>query len=800
MEKAATTLNDLWKRIPRGQHTAFIGPSLPEPPAALGLFVVHVRCDVPQTTLGPLLDARHKIDRLLGGDAPLLDQARERVVAGLRRRLLGDMPAHADGVDLVEAANRMAAHFGSRCALVFEAAEAADPATIETLRKILARPGWLKLPIVLWFRDEPKGDVTALLDALSAAEGAEAVLREAPPAAAEEGMAPPAIDWRTMPPDVLRVLRAGALVGSGFEVGLVAALLNMNVLDALEAIQRAADLGVPLVDRGEGRFHLPEPLLASLRASTLPSLALVWHRMLASLLRTEPAAESVALGEPPAPIAEPQPSSPASEAPPAAQAPEAAPPSEEAPYAEMFGESAAPQKASETEEAEARADGAADADADAPPSEAPRPGSFIGGFTWLDGPPRSEPASRPDRPIRIEVASRPETNDAPEPSTRPPSSHGAHLADDARAASHLAAAGEVEASAERYRAAAEKAAGLGAFTQAFAHGQRAIQLIEGLPLTRERRRLRAQLHADLGRLQWQAPGPDPAFTLRRALAALEKARALVAPEDPPALRTEIATLIASVCYDLGDMRSLERALDELTRETRALLDAGDAVGAARLLNDQAAVYVRMGDPVRAVHLLTESRTIFEQRAPNEPVAMLELAETDHLLARIPLHVPPRPGRESDALSMGLDHALAAERTYKKLGMMRELGRVWETMGRLELRKGRLERASERLSASLSLGQQIGDVVGLARSAAAMSEVLAASGRYRDAAALLGDSIALNLEKGSPIGLAHNRHALESLARRSASDPAAQRALATVAERLASAESLLGRLSLPGERG
>jgi hypothetical protein len=195
--------------------------------------------------------------------------------------------------------------------------------------------------------------------------------------------------------------------------------------------------------------------------------------------------------------------------------------------------------------------------------------------------------------------------------------------------------------------------------------------------------------------------------------------------------------------------------------------------------------------------LTESRSVFEQRAPNDPVAIIELAETDHLLARIPLHVPPRPGREVDALNMGLDHAIAAERTYKRLGAPRELGRVWETMGRLELKKGRLDRAAERLSASLTIGQKTGDVMGLARAAAAMSEVLAATGRYREALSLLGDSIALNLEKGSPIGLAYNRRVFESLAKRASKDPGTQQMLRAVAERLNAAESALPRINIPG---
>ena len=202
--------------------------------------------------------------------------------------------------------------------------------------------------------------------------------------------------------------------------------------------------------------------------------------------------------------------------------------------------------------------------------------------------------------------------------------------------------------------------------------------------------------------------------------------------------------------------------------------------------------------MRATHLLTESRRIFEARAATDPVAMVEMAETDHLFARIPLHVAARPGREADALTMGLDHALAAERSYQKLGAKRELARVWETMGRLELRKGRFERARARLVAAVELEESIGDLVGLARSTAALSELLAASGRWKEALGVLGDSVALNFEKGSPIGLAFNRRALEALAPSAGSAGEAGAALRAVERELTQAEAVLGRMKLPGE--
>jgi tetratricopeptide (TPR) repeat protein len=371
--------------------------------------------------------------------------------------------------------------------------------------------------------------------------------------------------------------------------------------------------------------------------------------------------------------------------------------------------------------------------------------------------------------------------------------------DGGRAAGHLSAAGEMEAAAAQFLEAALQASEVGAYPQALAYAQKSLALLEELPVSAPRRRLRARALAELGRLHWQCAGPDVSFTLAGALEVLGQARSLLRPDDPPALWAEIDRLIAGVCYDIGDMRSLERALDVLTHSSRLLLNAGDAQGAARLLNDQAAVYVRMGDPVRATHLLSESRKIFEERAATDPVAMLELAETDHLFARIPLHVAARPGRESDALLMGLDHAIAAERTYKKIGAKRDLARVWETMGRLELKRGRLDRAATRLLSAIQVQESIGDILGLAKTTATLSEVFAANGRFRDALTVLGDSIALNLEKGSVIGLAYNRRALEALVRSAPPGAGLADGIKEVASRLMTAESVLGRISLPGER-
>lgn len=867
-------MEELWQRVSRGKHSALLGRLTPEPPSELNLRVVRVSCDGPATALGPLMEAARKVEQILGGPVPLLDQARQRVVSGLRRRLLGDVPATGPDGTLVETLNRLATESEKKPVLVFDAVDAADEATLEALRQIVLRSGWLKLPLVLSFRSRsPSSGAHTLLEAIRVTEGEDAVLGGDPAEAARADEAPPThVDWRALPPDVLRVLRAGAVVGSGFEAELIAALLRKEPLDVLDCIQRAADAGVPIDDRGEGRFYLHEGHVDALRSSVLPSVARAWHRVLAAILSGEssigpqssprsmamaapssppsPSQPPAAKAPPPEPSRPSMPSSgaidasappatneigaptdgldrpsreelqPAAAAPPRPQ-PMSAPPHSPStpdsggsaettqlqwPYAEIFA-----RESGEFPPGEAGAapdDGSEDASLGHVPDDATSAasaGPVIASVAANDVP--AAAAERPSFPSRADSPVPPEPSapwsfDAARQRREGPRSIPTKGAsgNGGRAASHLSAAGEVEAAAAQFMTAALQASEVGATAQAFAYTQKALALLDELPSSPKRRRLRARLLAELGRLQWLSAGPDVSFTLAGALDVLTQARALLREDDPPELWAEIERMIAGVCYDIGDLKSLERALDALTHASRVLLQSGNAAAAARMLNDQAAVYVRMGDPVRATHLLSESRKIFEEKAASDPTAMLELAETDHLFARIPLHVAARPGRESDALLMGLDHAIAAERTYKKVGARRELGRVWETMGRLELKRGRLERAAERLSAAMQIQEGIGDVLGLARTTAALSEVLAASGRYREAFAVLGDSVALNLEKGSPIGLAFNRRALDALSRSAPAGAGVDEALKEVAGRLVDAESVLGRIVLPGERG
>jgi sulfite reductase beta subunit-like hemoprotein len=89
---------------------------------------------------------------------------------------------------------------------------------------------------------------------------------------------------------------------------------------------------------------------------------------------------------------------------------------------------------------------------------------------------------------------------------------------------------------------------------------------------------------------------------------------------------------------------------------------------------------------------------------------------------------------------------------------------------------------------------MGDVTGLARSSTALADLFVMAGRLEDAIALLADSISLNFEKGSALVTLRQTMA-------QAHGPEAERfqdAFAAVDSRLTQAESILGRVVLPGE--
>jgi len=741
-----------------------VGVDPGEPPAGYPLVVVAVRCDLHERPLEPLLEARAELARWLGSPEPLDEPTRRAPQPSPRSHLLGRQTDGANGDWLLDSFRRLGTDANDGVALLFEAVERADPASLELLRRAALRRGWLRIPLILWFESDPReGAAAELLRAVRETEGEGGVVRSDGSERSERPARADAPVPEVLPAlraDSVRALRAAAMIGSAFESSLVASLLGVDPLAALELFQEARDAGVPLDDRGDGRFRWPRAWVDELKREVLPSLAAAWHDRLAELID----AATVASRDPESTRVVPPPGFVPRGAPAAPVTAPVEPPADES--ARSPAPDLPPRSSRRT-----------------PPPVATPPAS--GSLVPIEAAPPTEAQMLSDDQALAAFTGSP---------ARP--ARGSAL--DARAARHLAEAGKPDAAVERYLIASEEAAARGSNRLAIDHGREALAILARLPATARRRLLRIQVLARLGRLQWEAAGPGSDFTLTGALKVLEEAQQLVRPEDPVPIGAGLRALVASVCYDLGDGPSLERALEELTRASKDLHASGDALGAARLFNDQAAVWVRLGDPVRANHLLTESRAVFERLAADDEAARIELAETDHLIARLPLHVRSRPGRESDAIEMGLQHAREAERRYRELDAMREAGRVWETMGRLELRRGHSDAAAEHLTQAVELQSKLGDVLGLARSSGALAEVLAASGRVEDALAILGDSIELNLQKGSPLGLAYNRRAFERF--HAALEPGARNALAQTLERvdaqLGEAEAVLGRVSLP----
>ncbi|MBL9022698.1 MAG: tetratricopeptide repeat protein [Myxococcales bacterium] len=751
-----STIDDAWKAIRSGKPAGILGAAVIPVPVDLPGIVVRASCDVPRETFGPLWALSDRAARLLGEAPPLMSQARQQVFE-LGRRLLGERADHNALGAHVAIYNRLAA--GKPVTLVLDAVDEADDATIAALEELLSRKSWLKASLVLGVRSrDATGRAKKLLQLVEAAGGVLASLPEpAKPAAA---------DARSLGDSVITTLRAASLLGAAFEVELLARLLGKSKLDVLFDLQRASDAGFDLVDRGDGTVVLDQALAASLAASLLPSLRTELHRRAAELVETAheeapaSATEEVGTATTLRP-AEPQRAEPQRAEPQAAE-----------PQAQLA--QAAPAGPSVSQAAE-----------DPPPAEEP-PSSPRSAEPAPDPAPRpKEPAPAPPSPATPPISSGPRTPD-PIPITRRP-------AQSARAAEHRLQSGEPELAAERMLTGARQAAQQGAHRQAEALARRALGLLERIPRSTSARALEVRALLEIGRIRLEGFAPSEAFQLDGAIEVLEAAKAAASTV---AERCEASRLLATAHYERGDLPSLERALAELTEASRLLLEAGDATGAAGLLNDQAAVYLRMGDPVRAMALAEQSRAAFEQMAESR-VARQELAETDLLIARIPLHVPARPGREADALAAAIDHALAAARVFESLGQPLARARALETLGRLELARGRVDRAVEHLKVALMKQEQLADLIGLARTAGALSEALARSGKTRDALALLAESIEMNRAKGSSLGVALNRRALESL-QDSARSAGLAAPLREVEAKLLAAEELLGAISLPGE--
>lgn len=308
---------------------------------------------------------------------------------------------------------------------------------------------------------------------------------------------------------------------------------------------------------------------------------------------------------------------------------------------------------------------------------------------------------------------------------------------------------------------------------------------------------RAQRLALLGEvagLQWARTGEGQLFTLAAALHTVDAALRELRDDDPPALVASLRGLAAGICQELGDPRSLDRALDELVAASRRWQEAAQPVEAARLLNDQACVWLASGDPVRAAALAKAAREAFETADPNDELVRWEAAETDLLLARLALRTPARGDLQEEAWRRARQHAQDAADGFGRLGDARRRERAREVAARLALAAGDVQRATAELSDVSRQQARLDDAVGLARTSEALALAALSQGQVGAALATLSDSITLNDRKGSPVGLAYDERALKAIVERA--DASRQQAVQVLAGRLEAAQGRWGRVELP----
>ncbi|MFO0605870.1 MAG: tetratricopeptide repeat protein [Polyangiales bacterium] len=727
-----------------------------ELPLPRGLVALRVRCGADGRPLGPWRDLAARAAELLGEPHDRDDDGPARPWSP-RQRLLGRVQGVDRVGEILRRLARLAAAAPRGVALVFDDVDRADEATRLLLARLVERPGALPLGLALAFADPRSPEARELTARVAAAYGDASVVAPAAPPAPPAPAAPPRELAARLDADALLTLRAAAVAGETFAVDDVAALRELSAVRVLEHLQRAADVGVAFEDLGECTFQWPVGLAAAVRAEVLPSLARAWHRRLAGRAgaASPPAPAPVA---PPAPIAAPV--APVAAAPASDEVVRREPPREGHHHLPRVGPVASPEDVFE------------------PPAVARPP---------------APQAPAPEAPARGVV--------------RPPEAARSE-ADHVRAARHLVAVGDLEGAARQLFDASREAASMGLASQSLAQGRDALALLAELPASDGRRRLRAEMLLALGTLQWHGGGAGNDFSLASARATLLEARAALRPSDPPALRGAVAAALAGVAGDAGDVTALDEALEALSATTRALMAEGATLEAARLLNDTAALHLGAGDPVRAAWLIEQARDVFERRVESmdadalarDPSALAELAETDHLYARLPLHAPARAGRGADALALGREHGRAALELYRRIGDAREVAGVLVTLGQLELRAGHLQRAREHLAEAMRLQESLGDVLGIARSSGALAEVEARQGAFAEAVRRLGDAVAFHVDKGSALGVALARKAFGrvSEAARASGDAGALAAVAGFEAELARAEELVGPARLPAD--
>ncbi|MEY3012547.1 MAG: hypothetical protein RIT45_1282 [Pseudomonadota bacterium] len=713
-----------------GQAVVWIGPPPPSPPHALCL-----RVDAGHAgPIGPLGRLRDQALAAFGGDRALIELAAVHLRENLRRRLLAGPPATDALRDLVPLLNRLHETTPGGVVVWLDHVDAAAATTLDALRRLLDARDWLQAPVVLAFDAEPDGEAgRALVASVERRFGAGACIRagvEPAEVVAAGGPADtPVEDQAPVEPrldaESLRVLRAAAVVGAHFEPELVAALLEHDEIAVLEALQRAVDAGVPLVPGEDDAMTMPASLRATLLEGLLAPLRRAWDRRLAALLEAAvvPTPTLVPVGEPEVePVEDVRPLE--------GPGPEAA----AAPVDVAVGDDAA---------------------ADAGPGAATEP---------VDGSVAVPVAVPVDGPAAVVPAAAVESADGPvdvpvrvASSARPPTGRDVEQAH--RAAIHMLRAGRPDLAAERFLVAAELAGQIGAVGAAVELAEQAQAVLRRVPATGKMRTLHLHVAVARARQLWRAAGAVAGVDLEAALQLVERVLAALDERDPLPLRAEVTALLGGICFDIGDRAHLDRALDALADASRLYEQGGEPLAAASLLNDQAAVWVRLGDPVRANWLLERSREVFASRATDDAGARHELAETELGIARLPLHVAARPGQAQAAAERALALCRSARAHFVALGDARSAARADVVAGRLLLRAGRPDEALQTLAAADQSAARLGDLLGVGDAASASAEALLRAARPEEALDALERAVQAHVGAGSQRGLEHDRELL-----------------------------------------
>lgn len=758
-----TSWDTIWERLSRGGHSVVLGCHLPPPPT-LSLRLVDVDCAASFGEEACIEEARRRVAGGVGAAASYWESALGQVRRSVRRHLLNEFGPPERFERYLEAFS-LARGTKPPTVLVLRSVDRADAASLQVLRRILTSPFGLPIATLFCFEsDRPtSADAVSLLNLLketlptaavvqgageprSAAGTRADALGRAEPAATprtsvtttsvattstDSRQAGPLAQFEALGSDLKTVLRAAATMGSPFESEALATLLHLDEAEVLTRLQQAADAGIDFEDHGEGRFRWSDDWVAILRDSTLPSLREAWSQRLAEFFGGLPVPEPSAEGDSEPTGSQHEPASRASQLP--REIP--APPLQD----ELLERSKAPEARLDEVDWHAALPDLAAAD------------------TSTSDPRRVEPRSQPASSVPSVAAYRPRV-----PLQSPAVDATPRPKDRARAAAYSEQAGRLTHAADAYIEAARDASDNGSFRRAEELVERARNILAQLPDNDAHRHLEALALLTLASARWQAAGNDPNNSLESALDTLAASKPLLTERSDPDLLVQYAAVAAGICYDIGTADALESALQELSDTGKRLIDARHPLHAARLLNDEAAIWVRLGDPVRAHHLLTRARAVFGKLIASRPEAPRELAETEHLTARLMLHARARPGREREAMELGIEHALSAEEGYRSLQDERSLARVWETLARLETRLDRFDSAASHLNQARAAQLRRGDGVGLARSAAAYAELHARAGSPERALDELTQSMANNEQKGSIAGLAFNSESLRQL--------------------------------------